>query len=183
MNEPTATSILDFWFSNRAQPLHFKKDSAFDSNISQRFLPAYEAAAGGKLAHWEQTPTGSLASVILLDQFPRNMFRHSAKCFATDDLALKIAANAVNSGDDEKLGRLRRHFLYMPFMHSESAENQEISVRLYRKLGARKTLKYAEAHRDIIAEFGRFPHRNDLLGRASTPKEIAFLKEKADSGF
>lgn len=166
--------VLDFWFSAGPQKW-FSKDDAFDGAIRERFLPAYEAAAAGRLTDWEATPEGALALVIVLDQFPRNMFRGSPRTFATDALALGVAKQSITQGFDMQLGLPKRNFFYLPFMHSENLADQERCVELSRRSGDQNTLKYAELHTDIIRRFGRFPHRNAVLGRATTPEEQAFL--------
>lgn len=173
-NVATPAEVLDFWFAAGPQKW-FSKDDAFDAAIRERFLPTYEAAAAGRLADWEATPEGALALVIVLDQFPRNMFRGSRRTFATDDFALAVAKRAIARGFDRKLELPKRNFFYLPFMHSEKLADQERCVELSRQSGDKNTLKYAELHADIIRRFGRFPHRNALLGRATTAEEQAFL--------
>src|SRR5215211_5695999 len=153
--------VVSFWQAAGAERW-FSKDDALDAAIRARFLATYEAAAAGKLAHWESTAEGALALVILLDQFPRNMFRASARTYAADPLARAVAADL-------------RTFFYLPFMHSEAVADQERCVMLYRALGDAESLRYAEDHADIIRRFGRFPHRNAVLGRETTPDEQAFL--------
>ena len=138
-------------------------------------MPTYEAAAGGRLARWEATPEGKLALLIVLDQFPRNMFRGSARTFAADLLARALAERAVRRGDDMRFAMPERMFFYLPFEHSESPADQARSVELNRARGDADSLKWAELHADVIRRFGRFPHRNAMLGRTSTPEEQAFL--------
>ena len=168
-------SILAFW--REAGPEKwYKKDAAFDDDIRTRFLPTYEAAAAGKLSEWERTPEGALALLITLDQFPRNMFRGSARAFAADPLAREIAGRAIAQGFDLHFPN-ERTFFYLPFEHSEQLADQERCIALSRAAGA-DALKWAELHADIIRKFGRFPHRNAILGRATTADEQAFL----DSG-
>jgi uncharacterized protein (DUF924 family) len=166
--------VLAFWQSGGADKW-FGKDDAFDAAVRGRFLPAYEAAAAGRLAHWEMTPDGALALVIALDQFPRNMFRGSARTYAADPLARAAADRALSRGFDRAVAPELRTFFYLPFMHSEALADQERCVALYRALGDANSLKYADDHADIIRRFGRFPHRNDVLGRATTAEEQAFL--------
>jgi uncharacterized protein (DUF924 family) len=170
----TPAQVLDFWFTAGPQKW-FSKDHAFDTAIRERFLPTYEAAAAGELADWESGAEGALALVIVLDQFPRNMFRGSPRTFAADALALAAAQRAIVQGFDSELGLPRRSFLYLPFMHSEDLADQERCIVLSRAAGAENTLKYAELHAGIIRRFGRFPHRNAVLGRTTTPEEQAFL--------
>jgi uncharacterized protein (DUF924 family) len=152
----------------------FEKDAALDDEIRRRFLTAHEAAASGKLTAWEQTADGALALLILLDQFPRNMFRGQARAFAADALARAVASRAILNGFDGAFPDMRS-FFYLPFAHSEDLKDQERGVALYRASGDADGLKWAELHADIIRRFGRFPHRNAVLGRVSTPDEQAFL--------
>ncbi len=166
--------VIDFWFGVDPEKW-YTKDDAFDAAIRERFLPTYEAAANARLSEWEAEPESALALVIVLDQFSRNMFRNSPRTFAADALALAIAKNAVARGFDKTLELQKRNFFYLPFMHSEHLEDQERCVALSREAGDPNTLKYAEIHADIIRRFGRFPHRNAILGRATTPEERAFL--------
>jgi uncharacterized protein (DUF924 family) len=170
----TPAQVLDFWFGAGPQKW-FSRDAAFDAAITERFMPSYDAAAAGKFADWEKTAEGALALLLLLDQFPRNMFRASVRAFATDPAALAIAKRAVAHGFDRDLDLPMRNFFYMPFMHSENPADQERCVELSRLYSDANTLKWAELHADIIRRFGRFPHRNVLLGRATTPEEQAFL--------
>ena len=166
--------VLAFW--REAGPdKWFKKDDVFDAEIRQRFLATYEAAAAGRLFHWEDTPEGALALVIALDQFPRNMFRGSARTFAADALARAVADRAIARGSDRCFPIAERAFFYMPFEHSENLADQERCLALIRATGDAELQKWAELHADIIRRFGRFPHRNAVLGRATTPEEQAFL--------
>ena len=153
----------------------FEKDAALDEAITRRFLGAHEAAAAGKLAGWEQSAEGALALLILLDQFPRNMFRGQARTFATDPLARAVAAGAIVHGFDSQVPAQMRSFFYLPFMHSEELADQERAMAFYKAAGDADGLKWAERHADIIRRFGRFPHRNAALGRTTTPEEQAFL--------
>lgn len=173
-DQATPADVVAFWFGAGPNKW-FTKDASFDTEIREKFLPTYEAAAQGRLASWEATPEGALALVILLDQFPRNMFRGSRRAFDTDPLALAIAARAIARGVDKQLSAPKRKFFYMPFMHSEALADQERCVELSRELGDENTLKFALLHADIIRRFGRFPHRNQILGRKTTPEEQAFL--------
>jgi len=176
MAEPpvaTPETILAFW--REAGPdKWFTRDNAFDADIRDKFLPTYEAAAAGKLAEWEATPEGALALCIVLDQFPRNMFRGDARTFAADARAREVANRALKRGYDQDIPAEDRGFLFLPFMHSEDLTDQNRCVELYRAAG-HENMKYAEQHRDIIRRFGRFPHRNAILGRTTTPEEQAFL--------
>jgi uncharacterized protein (DUF924 family) len=166
--------VVAFWRAAGPQKW-FSKDPAFDDEIRSRFLAIHEAAAAGHLAGWEATPEGALALLILLDQFPRNMFRGSARAFATDLPARDIAERAIAHGFDQKVPPVDRIFFYLPLEHSENLADQERCVELCRATGDADSLKWAEVHADIIRRFGRFPHRNALLGRATTPEEQAFL--------
>lgn len=183
---PASFTIIEFWFSVEAQPFWFLKDADFDETIRNRFEKVYEESVlqfkDGKISNIK-TGKEALAVVIVLDQFSRNMFRDTPKAFATDDIALKISKMAVEKGLDRELtAAVHYNFLYMPFMHSENLEDQEEGIRLFSLIpGNEQTVSYARHHRDIIAKFGRFPHRNKILGRVSTPEEVEF--EKVFGGF
>lgn len=186
--------VLDFWFAPPGSPEHgqqrrcwFVKDPAFDQEIRRRFLPTWEAAAGGALDHWRGAPADMLALIVVLDQFPRNLFRGDARAFSSDARALACAEEAVARGFDQQLAPVQRIFVYLPFEHSEDADAQARSVELFSALAAAhegfaETLRYALRHRDIVARFGRFPHRNVILGRASSAEEMEFLRQPG-SGF
>ena len=173
-DRPTPAEVVTFW-RDAGPKRWFSKDSAFDDDIRQRFLGQHEDAAAGKLSGWETTAEGALALLILLDQFPRNMFRGQARAFATDPLARAIAAGALVRGFDAQAPDGMRGFFYLPFEHSENLADQERAVAFYKAVGDADGLKWAEIHADIIRRFGRFPHRNAALGRASTQEEQAFL--------
>jgi uncharacterized protein (DUF924 family) len=174
MTLPNAAEIVTFW--REAGPAKwFVKDESFDAAIIERFLPAHEAAAAGRLADWEKTPEGAYALLILLDQFPRNMFRGSARAFVTDAQALAVAGRAIARGFDAAYPPPEKRFFYMPFMHSEGLADQERCIALCAAADDAEGVRYAEIHRDIIRDFGRFPHRNPVLGRETTPAEKAFL--------
>jgi uncharacterized protein (DUF924 family) len=178
---PTPSDIVSFW--RTAGPKRwFEKDTAFDDDIRRRFLKLHEEAAAGKLAGWETTAEGALALLILLDQFPRNMFRGQARSFATDPLARAITAGALVRGFDSQVPAELRGFFYLPFEHSEDLADQERGVTLYKAAGDADGLKWAELHADIIRRFGRFPHRNVALGRLSTPEELQFLQSGGFAG-
>ena len=155
----------------------FAKDDAFDAACRERFMGAWEKAGRGELAAWERTPEGALALVLLLDQMPRNMFRNDPRTWSTDPQALAAATRALDKGFDESLGEDVRAFLYLPFEHAEDLPAQDLSLVLFERLGAAEQLKWARHHHAIIARFGRFPHRNAILGRTSTPDELAYLDE------
>jgi uncharacterized protein (DUF924 family) len=177
----SAGDVLNFW-RGAGPDKWFGKDDAFDRAIHDDFLATYEAAAAGRLQDWERTPDGALALVIVLDQFPRNMFRGSARAFAADALAHDVADRAIAKGFDQKVDQELRAFFYLPLMHSERIDDQERCVALCRALGNEENLKFAELHADIIRRFGRFPHRNPLLGRETTPEEKTFLESGGFAG-
>lgn len=184
----TPRDILDFWFGKPDAPSYgekrqiwFEKNEDFDEEIRERFLPAVKDALDGGLSTWEGEPEGCLALIILLDQFPRNLFRGTARAFDGDMRALELAKKALAEGYDRKLLPLQRLFLYLPLEHSEDLADQDRSVALLEKLSQETDdpgwHHYAVLHRDIIARFGRFPHRNTALGREMTEEEKSFLTE------
>lgn len=169
----TPTDVVHFW--REAGPSRwFRKDTVFDSQFRARFLVTHEAAARGELAHWTDTAEGALALLILLDQFPRNCFRGSPRTHESDGQAREVALKAIAAGLDRQVEPMLRNFFYLPLMHSESLADQDRAVELTRPLGD-EALRHALTHRDIIEKFGRFPHRNALLGRETTPEEQRFL--------
>ncbi len=182
-----AEEVLSFWFGNEGEPGYgefreawFRKDPAFDDKVRERFGSLYERAAAGELDDWREDPRSCLALVICLDQFPRNMFRGDGRTHAADGKALETARHAVERAHDRELAPLQRMFVYMPFMHSENLEDQRRSVELFARLaekpGAPDVTSYAVGHKEIVERFGRFPHRNEILGRKTTPEEAEFLK-------
>jgi uncharacterized protein (DUF924 family) len=173
--------IINFW-RDAGHERWYKADTGFDREIRERFLDAHEAAAAGELPGWDQSAEGALALLILLDQFPRNMFRGTPRAFSTDALALQIADGAIERGFDKKVDPKMRSFFYLPFMHSEKLAVQERCLALYREYADAEGIKFAELHLDPIRRFGRFPHRNKILGRTSTPEEIAFLESGGFGG-
>jgi uncharacterized protein (DUF924 family) len=176
----TPQDVLAFW--RAAGPdKWFTKDTAFDDAIRTQFLAAYEAAAARALA-WDDTAEGALALLIVLDQFPRNIFRGSARAFAADPLAREVATRAIARGFDHEVAVPERCFFYLPFEHSETLADQERCIALNRASGDADAVKWAELHADIIRRFGRFPHRNAVLGRTTTPEEQAFLNDGGFSG-
>jgi uncharacterized protein (DUF924 family) len=177
----TPTDVLSFWRS-AGPKTWFAKDEAFDAEIKARFLVTYEAAAHGALSDWEAAPESALALVIALDQFPRNLFRDDPKAFATDSAARAVTDRALAHGFDQQLTPGDRPFFYLPFEHSETMADQERSLALFRALGDAELLRWAELHADIIRRFGRFPHRNALLGRPTTPAEQAYLESGGFAG-
>jgi len=174
----TVWDVLDFWFSERVRPLWFNSTPAFDRELTERFLTTYQAAAAGALDGWAATPEGALALVIVLDQFPLNMFRGRPESFATEAHARDVARRAIDNGFDQSLSGEQKGFLYLPFMHSEELRDQDRSVELYEKAGLEDSLRWARHHRELIRRFGRFPHRNAILGRESTPQEREYLASK-----
>jgi uncharacterized protein (DUF924 family) len=196
----TAATVLDFWFGKTGddaatakaqQKLWWSKNAAVDADIRSRFGALVENAAAGQLDHWAQDAHGHLALILLFDQFPRNMYRDTPRAFAYDPLACKLALAGISAGTDRSLRAIERVFFYLPLEHAESAELQECSVALFTALAAgvpeadRNTFSgyvdYAVRHRDVIHRFGRFPHRNQILGRTSTAEEITFLKQPGSS--
>ena len=175
-------SILHFWFEELTPKQHFVKDAALDETIRARFGSTLEAAAKCELFAWRTTPEGRLAEIIVLDQFSRNIYRDTPRAFAQDALALVLAQELVASGQDRGLPQAQRVFAYMPYMHSESALVHEQAVLLFTQLGIQDNLNFEQRHKAIIDRFGRYPHRNALLGRTSTPQELVFLSEPG-SGF
>ena len=171
---PTAHDVVSYWRTAGSKQW-FSKDAAFDADFKSRFEAAHHAAARGALDDWSANAEGALALLVLLDQFPRNAYRDSGHMFATDGKALAIADAAITAGLDMKIDTDLRSFFYMPFMHSESLAVQERSVQLCGGLNQPGTLRFALLHLDIIQKFGRFPHRNAVLGRDTTPEECAFL--------
>ena len=180
MSDPAAAEVRGFWFDEHAKDW-FVKNAAFDAEIRRRFLSLHEAASAGRLAHWADDGRCCLALVIVLDQFPRNMFRGEARAFATDSLARAAARVILERGWDQQMTQPEQLFAYLPFEHSESLADQDLSCELMKDFDAEQ-LRYAIRHREIIQRFGRFPHRNGLLGRESTAAEIEFLKQPG-SGF
>jgi uncharacterized protein (DUF924 family) len=171
--EPAPADIVGFW--REVGPKRwFEKDVELDAEIRRRFLRRHEEAAAGELAAWEKSADGALALLILLDQFPRNMFRGAKRAFATDPMARAVASRAILSGLDSAFTDMRT-FFYLPFEHSEDLTDQEKAIAFYRANNDADGLKWAEMHADIIRRFGRFPHRNAVLGRTTTPEEQAFL--------
>lgn len=191
-NDPRARDILQFWFGadlgqvpKVVQKRWFARNPAFDAEILTRFVAVYREAVAGALADWCEGPLRCLAYVILLDQFPRNMFRNSAKAFASDALALEAARGAVARHFDQDVPPLGRAFFYLPFEHSEALADQDESVRLFEQWPDEPELESfhnaARSHRAIIVRFGRFPHRNSTLGRASSKEELEFLQQQGSA--
>jgi len=184
--DPRAGQVLDFWFAaeseyGKRRKEWFKKDAAFDAVIQARFLSLYEEAAERKLTRWQHEAGDCLALIVLLDQFPRNMFRGTARAFASDGLALNAARHALASSHDRDMLPVERMFAYLPFEHSEALKDQLLGCELMRPLEefeeTHDAYRYAERHHAIVARFGRFPHRNAVLGRPSSAEEIEFLAQ------
>lgn len=173
--------ILKFWFEELKPAQWWKKDDAFDALIGERFGALHAQASRCELYAWRRTADGRLAEIIVLDQFSRNMFRDTAQAFSADALALALAQEAVASGNDAALTPVQRSFLYMPYMHSESRLIHEQAVDLYTRNGIEENLKFEIRHKEIIDRFGRYPHRNAILGRQSTPEELEFLQQPGSS--
>jgi uncharacterized protein (DUF924 family) len=189
----TPEMVYDFWFGGpdraefgQSRKAWFVKDSAFDAEVRSQFLATLEAAERGEMMHWRDAPKRCLSLVLLLDQFPRNIFRDTPRAFATDAMALEVARDALAQGHDQAVSSIERIFFYLPFEHSESLADQEHCVALVQALvdadpARTDFLDYAKRHRDVIARFGRFPHRNRILNRASSDAEIEFLKQPGSS--
>jgi uncharacterized protein (DUF924 family) len=173
--------IIKFWFEEIEPQAWFKKDEAFDKALISRFSKTHNAAVNGELFNWRESPEGRLAEIIVLDQFSRNMFRDTPKAFAFDPLALILAQEAIAGKHDEDIPKEKRSFLYMPFMHSESLLIHEVGLNLFTEMGNEATLDFEKKHKAIIERFGRYPHRNALLGRVSTAEELAFLNQPGSS--
>lgn len=191
-NQKLQNEVLTFWFGTPGQTefgkprqVWFRKNPEFDQEICDRFSTTYQQAASGHLDHWQQNANSCLALLILLDQFPRNMFRGTPEAFATDAKALAVAKHAVEHQFDQQLVPVQRWFVYLPFEHSERWADQVRSLQLWQMLkddpDSASPMDYAQRHADVIERFGRFPHRNQILGRQSTPEEIAFLKQRGSS--
>lgn len=173
--------VLDFWFVKTSPKQWWQKDAAFDAQIQRKFGNLHAQAKACELFAWRTTAKGSLAEIIILDQFSRNIYRNHADSFACDSLALALAQMAIEKGVDAQLSSVECSFLYMPFMHSESAVIHNEAVALYQKLGNQNSLDFELKHKAIIDRFGRYPHRNAILQRQSTPEEIAFLQQPNSS--
>lgn len=174
--------VLKFWFEEISPAQWWAKDPLFDEQIRTRFAALHAQAAQCELYPWRDTAHGRLAEIIVLDQFSRNMFRDTPQAFAQDALALALAQEAIAAGAADLLTPIERSFLYLPFMHSESLQIHEVAVQLYTENGLQNNLDFEFKHKAIIEQFGRYPHRNAILGRVSTPEEIEFLKQP-NSGF
>lgn len=175
-------TVIDFWFKEIDPKQWWKKDADFDRLVADRFKETHDAAAKCELYSWRKSPSGRLAEIIVLDQFSRNIYRYTPLSFAFDPLALALSQEAVNVKADQEMEPKKKAFLYMPFMHSESAAIHQIAVKLYSEPGLESNLDFELKHKTIIDRFGRYPHRNQILGRQSTDEELKFL-EKPGSAF
>ncbi len=176
-----AEDILNFWFVETKPAQWWRRDAAFDALIERRFADLHRRAVACELSAWRTSPDGRLAEIIAIDQFARNLFREDARAFAHDPLALALAQEAVAASADAALQPQRKAFLYLPYMHSESLAIHDQAMRLYDQPGLENNLEFEIRHRDIIQRFGRYPHRNAVLGRESTPEEVEFLKQPGSS--
>ena len=167
--------VLEFWYSESSKNLWFTSTNEFDLLIKSKYEELWESAAAGELDDWRNDAESSLALIIVLDQFPLNMFRGTAKSFATESDAIRVTHHAIAKNFDQQLPNSMLSFFYMPLMHSENLEDQELSVQFYQRAQLESNLRFAKHHRDIIKKFGRFPHRNSILGRTSTKAEIDYL--------
>ena len=181
MAEIEPRDVLDFWFA-AGEDKWFSKDEAFDAEITERFRDHHEAAKRGAYDRWQETANGTLALIILLDQFSRNMYRNSPDAFAADAKALALAKSMVERGSDMELPAAVRQWAYLPYEHSEVMADQDRCIELFERSGLDEAIEWARVHADVIRRFGRFPHRNAVLGRDSTPEELAFLEEGGFAG-
>jgi len=174
-------TVLDFWFQEIEPSQRWKKDLAFDQLIKKRFAHLHLRAVSGELFEWRHNAKGRLAEIIILDQFSRNMYRDTKLAFASDSQALTLSQEAVSAKVNKVLSPIENSFLYMPYMHSESLAIHDIALNLFKKNGIESNYKFEVKHKEIIEMFGRYPHRNKILGRVSTPEEIEFLKGPGSS--
>ena len=170
--------ILDFWFSDEVRKLWFNSTPEFDASLTERYSDVWEQACKGELDHWMKSPEGCLALVIVLDQFPLNMFRGEAQSFASEAQSRDVAQTAIQQNFDRHLEDSMRAFLYMPFMHSENLADQKRALELFDQPGLENNMRFARHHHDIVEKFGRFPHRNAALGRDNTEAETEYLNSK-----
>lgn len=173
--------ILKFWFEEIQPAQWWKKDETFDALLVEQFSALHSRACSCELYEWREQPEGRLAEIIILDQFSRNMFRDTPRAFSTDAMSLTLSQEAVACGADQDLNPVQRSFLYMPYMHSESLQIHEIAVDLFDRNGLKNNLDFELRHKRIIERFGRYPHRNEILGRRSTAEEIEFLNQPGSS--
>lgn len=178
----TPDTVLNFWFTEHGQSDWWQSSDAFDEKVRDRFSDTLAAAGAGELNHWRDTPHGRLAEIIVLDQFSRQIHRGSGRAYSYDAQALALAQEAVRQGDHERLTTEQQHFLLMPYMHAESLKVQNDGLPLFKALGIDDAFKFAVGHRDVVERFGRYPTRNAVLGRESTPAEAAYLEERDPDG-
>ena len=172
-NSITPSDVLDYWFSEKSKQFWFASTPQVDNEIKVRFESVWEKAAEGEYSQWRETADGSVALIVILDQLPLNMFRSDRKGFQTESMAVEVALNAINNGFDEELNDEKLLFLFMPLMHSENIDHQNLQVYLFDKYNF--NLEFSKHHRDLVKKFGRFPHRNEILGRMSTMEELDYL--------
>ena len=172
-NSITPSDVLDYWFSEKSKQFWFASTPQVDNEIKLRFESVWEKAAEGEYSQWRDTADGSVALIVILDQLPLNMFRSDPKGFQTENMAVEVALNAINNGFDEELNDEKLLFLFMPLMHSENIDHQNLQVYLFDKYNF--NLEFSKHHRDLVKKFGRFPHRNEILGRMSTMEELDYL--------
>ena len=170
--------IVDYWYSDEIRAGWFNSTPELDSEIREKFADVWNLARKGAFDHWRHTAEGCLALVIILDQFPLNMFRGQAQAFASEAMAVEICLYAIQRGFDKSIAKDKLAFLYMPLMHSENMQHQSLSVQLFEAADLQENLRFARHHQKIIEQFGRFPHRNEILGRTSTPGEISYLNSR-----
>lgn len=185
MSESLATpkTIIDFWYSEEVKPAWFNSTEKLDKEIKEQFEPVWKAAIRGEFNQWKETSEGCLALAIIFDQFPLNMYRGEVKSFSTETMAVKVSRLAIEKGFDQQIEKTKLAFLYMPLMHSENLDDQNLSVSLFEKAGLEENARFARHHRDLIKQFGRFPHRNEILQRESSQSEIDYLNsDKAFKG-
>lgn len=171
----TPESIIKFWYSDKIKSQWFNSTKDLDKEIKNNYESVWKAAIRGEYKHWNETATGCLALAIILDQFPLNMFRGDVESFSTEAMAVKVSKQAIEKGFDKEIEKEKIAFLYMPLMHSENMEDQNLSVSLFEKMGLEDNARFAKHHRGIVEKFGRFPHRNEILQRESSQDEIDYL--------
>jgi len=174
----TPSEILTFWFSDRVKPLWFNSTPEFDAELKENYQDIYAAALSGDLSEWQNSSEGCVALVVILDQFPLNMYRGLAESFDGEAKAREIAKGAISKGIDEQIPDEQKAFLYMPLMHSENLADQDLCVSLFEAAGLKENLRFARHHQEIVRRFGRFPHRNKILGRTSSKEELEYLNSK-----
>lgn len=172
------SDIIDYWYSDRIKQYWFSSTPELDEEIRNNYEEIWRLAKRGGLNSWKESPEGCLALAIILDQFPLNMFRGKPQSFETEEKAIEVTIYAINHNYDEKIEKEKLSFLIMPLMHSENIKDQDLSIYLFKKHNLTSNLSFAEHHRNIVKEFGRFPHRNKILGRESTNEELEYLESK-----